>query len=75
MAAVIAYRPADIPEALLAAQIVAADAQAMDCLRSAVAPDADAETTRRCRGQAAAMIRQGRFPMSDHTSSSQYTSA
>jgi hypothetical protein len=57
MAVVVAYHPADISEALLAAQIVAADAQAMDCLRSAVAPDADAETTRRCRGQAAAMMR------------------
>ncbi len=34
MAAVAAYHPADIAEALLAAQIVAANAQAMDCLRS-----------------------------------------
>ncbi len=57
MAAVVAYRPADISEALLAAQIVAADAHAKDCFRLAVKPGQDAETTRRCRGQAAAMMR------------------
>ena len=54
MAVVVAYHPADISETLLAAQIVVADAQAIHCLRLAVAPDADAETIRRCRAQAAA---------------------
>jgi hypothetical protein len=57
MAVVVAYHPGDISEALLAAQIVCADAHAKDCFRLAVAPAADADTTRRCRSQAAVMMR------------------
>jgi hypothetical protein len=37
--------------------VVAANAHAMDCLRLAVQPGLDAETVRRCRAQAAAMMR------------------
>src|SRR6185295_755518 len=57
LAMVAALHPADAFEASLAAQVVAADAHAKDCLRLAVGPEQDAETARRCRGQAAAMMR------------------
>ena len=57
MATLAAYRPADASEAQLAAQIVAADAHAKDYLRLAVQSDQDPDTTRRCRAQAAAMMR------------------
>jgi hypothetical protein len=57
MAVVVAYHPGDISEALLAAQIVAADAHAKDCFRLAIAPGADSDTVRRCRSQAASMAR------------------
>lgn len=57
MAAVAALHPADAFEALLAAQIVEADAHAKDCLRLAVQPGQDPEAARRCRAQASAMMR------------------
>jgi hypothetical protein len=58
MAAVTALRPADAFEARLAAQIVAADAQAMDSFRLASQYCNDLSATLRCRAQAAAMMRQ-----------------
>jgi hypothetical protein len=58
MAAVAALRPADAFEARLAAEIVAADAQAMDCFRLASQYCNDLAATLRCRAQAAAMMRQ-----------------
>jgi len=58
IAAVAALHPADAMEALLAAQIVTADAHAKDSLREAVAPGQDPATARRCRAQACAMMRQ-----------------
>jgi hypothetical protein len=57
MAAVAALHPADAFEALLAAQIVEADAHAMDCLRLAVQAGQQPEDVRRCRAQAATMMR------------------
>jgi len=57
MAMLAAYLPADIAEAQLAAQIVAADAHAKDCFRLAVRPGQDPDVTGRCRAQAATMIR------------------
>ena len=57
MAAVAALYPNDAFEALLAAEIVGADAHAKDCLRLAVQPGQDAEGARRCRAQASAMLR------------------
>ncbi|MEJ0016903.1 MAG: hypothetical protein WDN25_10080 [Acetobacteraceae bacterium] len=58
LAAVEALHPADAFEAELAAQIVAADAHAKDCLRLAVQPAASADDARRCRAQAVSMMRQ-----------------
>jgi hypothetical protein len=58
MAAVAALRPTDAFEALLAAQVVGANAHAMDCLRLAVQPREQPEDVRRCRAQAALMMRQ-----------------
>jgi hypothetical protein len=58
MAAVAALRPADAFEARLAAEIVAADAQAMDSFRLASQYCNDLPATMRCRAQAAAMMRQ-----------------
>ena len=58
MAAVAALRPADAFEARLAAEIVAADAQAMDSFRLASRSCNDLTATLRCRAQAAAMMRQ-----------------
>jgi hypothetical protein len=57
MAAVAALRPADAFEARLAAEIVAADAQAMDSFRLASQYCNDLAATLRCRAQAAAMMR------------------
>jgi hypothetical protein len=58
MSAVAALHPSDAFEALLAAQIIAADAHAKDSLRLAVAPGQNAEAARQCRAQASAMMRQ-----------------
>jgi hypothetical protein len=57
VAAVADLHPADAFEALLASQIIAANAHAMDCLRLAGQPDVDADTVRRCRAQAGMMMR------------------
>ena len=60
MTAVAHYLPENAAEAELAAQIVAADFHAKDALRSAAAALAvnDAPEARRCRAQAASMMRQ-----------------
>jgi hypothetical protein len=57
MEAVIALHPGDACEALLAAQIIGADAHAKDSLREAVEPQTQPEDVRRCRAQAVAMMR------------------
>jgi hypothetical protein len=57
MAAVAALYPADAFEALLAAEIVGADACAKDSLRLAVQPGQSLATIFRCRAQASAMMR------------------
>jgi hypothetical protein len=56
-AAVAALHPADAFEALLAAQIIGADAHAKDCLRLAVQPGQQPEAARSFRAQASAMMR------------------
>ena len=58
MAAVAALLPANAYEALLAAEIVAANYNAKDCLRLAVQPGQDPDDARRIRAQANAMMRQ-----------------
>src|SRR6187455_1015960 len=58
MEAVAALHPADAIEAKLAAQVVAADAHAMDALRQAAQATADPAEAHRCRAQAASMMRQ-----------------
>ncbi|MEJ0020625.1 MAG: hypothetical protein WDN25_29575 [Acetobacteraceae bacterium] len=58
MAAVAALHPGDAFEARLAVRIVAMDAHAADCLRSAGLAPSDAAEVRRCRAQAASMARQ-----------------
>jgi hypothetical protein len=60
MTAVAHYLPENAAEAELAAQIVAADFHAKDALRAAAAALAvdDAPEARRCRAQAASMMRQ-----------------
>ena len=57
-APVAALKPANEAEAMLAAQFVAASAQALDCLRLAHLPDSDAATHRQCTAQSATMMRQ-----------------
>jgi hypothetical protein len=57
MAAVIALHPGDAAEALLAAQIIGADAHAKDCMRLAIEPGTKPEDVRRCRAQAISMMR------------------
>jgi hypothetical protein len=57
MAAVAALRPADAFEALFAAQIVGANASAMDSLRLAVQPHQEPKDVHRNRTQAATMMR------------------
>ena len=49
--------PSDAFEAKRAAQIVAADAHAMDCLRLAAEAGQDTDKAARCRAQAASMMR------------------
>ena len=58
MAAVAALLPANAYEALLAAEIVAANYNAKDCRRLAVQPGQDPDDARRLRAQANAMMRQ-----------------
>jgi hypothetical protein len=58
MAAVAALLPGNAFEALLAAQVVAANAHAMHSLRRAVAQGEPPEAARRCRAQASLMMRQ-----------------
>jgi hypothetical protein len=58
MAAVAALHPVDAFEARLAAEIVAADAQAMDSFRLASQYCNEVAATLRCRAQGAAMMRQ-----------------
>jgi hypothetical protein len=57
MAAVAALRPADAFEALFAAQIIGANASAMDSLRLAVQPNQEPKDVHRNRAQAATMMR------------------
>jgi hypothetical protein len=57
MEAVIALHPGDACEALLAAQIIGADAHAKDCMRSAIEPRTQPEDARRSRAQAGMMLR------------------
>jgi hypothetical protein len=57
IAAVAALHPADAYEAILATQIVAANAHALDCLRRAVQPGLDEAAVHRCRAQAGSMMR------------------
>ncbi len=57
VAAVAAMRPADAFEALFAAQIVGANASAMESLRLAVQPNQEPKDVHRNRGQAATMMR------------------
>ncbi len=57
IAAVVVLKPADAFEARLAVRVVAADAHAIDSLRTASLPGCQMEDVRRCRAQAAAMMR------------------
>ena len=65
MAAVAALHPADAFEAKLAAEIVAADASVMDCLRLAAQYGSDLTATLRCRAQATSTMRQMRSALRD----------
>jgi hypothetical protein len=58
MYAVASLHPADAFEALLAAQVIIADAYAWDCLRLATEHRDDLTKTLRCRAQACATMRQ-----------------
>ncbi len=60
MAAVAALLPVNAAEGRLAAQFVAADAWAMDCLRLAVERKREFEVARKCRAQAMSMMREGK---------------
>jgi hypothetical protein len=66
MAAVAALHPADAFEAKLAADIVAADASVMDCLRLAAQCRSDLAATLCCRAQATATMRQMRSLLRDY---------
>ena len=57
MAAVAALQPADAFEALFAAQIIAANAHALDCFDAAAKPGQRPEDVARSRAQAATMMR------------------
>ena len=57
-AALAALRPANEMEAMLAAQFIAASAQALDCLRLAHLPGTDTAVFLKCSAQAAGMMRQ-----------------
>ena len=58
--AMAAVQPATAAEGRLAAQFVAADAYAMDCLRLANAKRREPEQARKCAAQAAAMMRESK---------------
>lgn len=60
IAQVTALRPADADEVILAAQCVAASAQALDCLRLARLHRDDTPHVLKCTAQAANMMRQSR---------------
>jgi hypothetical protein len=60
MAAVAALGPTNAAEGRLAAQFVAADAWAMDCLRLARERRLELEIARKCRAQAMSMMREGK---------------
>ncbi len=60
MAAVAALLPVTAAEGRLAAQFVAADAWAQDCLRLAKEKRRDIEVAYRCRAQAMSMMREGK---------------
>ncbi len=60
MAAVAALLPENAAEGRLAAQFVAADAWAMDCLRLAVSGECEFEVARKCRAQAMSLMREGK---------------
>jgi hypothetical protein len=66
MAAVAALHPSDAIEARLAADIVAAEAFATDCLDLARAYRNDIAATLRCRAQAAALLREMRGLLRDY---------
>ncbi len=63
IAQVAALCPVNAAEAALAGQYVAANAQAMDCLRLARDPDIAPEWALRCTAQAASMMRQAQGAM------------
>ena len=63
MAAVAALGPADITEALVAVDVVAAQAHARASLQDANRHRADIDKSLRCRAQAASMMRQGQRAM------------
>ncbi len=60
MAAVAALQPANGAEGRLAAQFVAADAWAMDCLLLAGERKREFEVARKCRAQAMSLMREGK---------------
>jgi hypothetical protein len=60
MAGVAALRPENAAEGRLAAQFVAADAWAMDCLRLAQEKRREPDIARKCRAQAMGMMREGK---------------
>jgi hypothetical protein len=60
MAAVAALLPVTAAEGRLAAQFVAADAWAMDCLRLAQEKRREPDIARKCRAQAMGMMREGK---------------
>lgn len=60
MAAVGSLLPANAAEGRLAAQFVAADAWALDCLRLAEERRRDSEVSRRCKAQAMSLMRESK---------------
>ena len=60
MAAVASLRPENAAEGRLAAQFVAADAWAMDCLRQVSERWRETDVARQCRAQAMGMMREGK---------------
>ena len=60
MAAVASLRPANAAEGRLAAQFVAADAYAMDCLRLAQIRRTETDVARQCAAQAASLMRESK---------------
>ncbi len=60
MAAAAALQPANAAEGRLAAQFVAADGWAMDCLRLAVERRREPDVARKCRAQSMSMMREAK---------------